>query len=142
MFSCCFSCIFIEYFCAARVDVKQGGGQILTSNQCNVLNMRGAMGYSISVQGYGRMSLDGSPKAKTVYGKSSKLLFKQKWGIPKVYSFSPFWLGQIYHLKVHRILLKVKTFQKTSPSGISTNTIPGPTIICKLYANLLYHNNA
>ena len=39
------------------------------------------------------MSLDGSPKAKTVYGQSSKILFKQKWGIPKVYSFSPFLAG-------------------------------------------------
>ena len=36
------------------------------------------------------MSLDGSPKAKAVYEKSSKILFKQKWGMPQVYSFSPF----------------------------------------------------
>ena len=39
------------------------------------------------------MSLDGFPKGKTVYGQSSKILFKQKWGILKVYSFSPFLAG-------------------------------------------------
>ena len=39
------------------------------------------------------MSLDGSPEAKTGYEQSSKILFKQKWGIPKVYSFSPFLAG-------------------------------------------------
>ena len=38
----------------------------------------------------GTMSLDGSPKAKAVYEQSSKILFKQKWGILQVYSFSPF----------------------------------------------------
>ena len=39
------------------------------------------------------MSLDGSPEAKTVYGQSSKILLKQKWGIPKILSFSPFLLA-------------------------------------------------
>ena len=28
-----------------------------------------------------------------VYGLSFKILFKQKWGIPKVYSFRPFLAG-------------------------------------------------
>ena len=37
--------------------------------------------------------------------------------------------------------LKVKTFQKTTSSGISTNTIPGPRIFCKLCVTVLCHNN-
>ena len=49
------------------------------------------------------MSLDGSPKAKTVYGQSSKILFMQKWGIPKFKVLVHFWLNQIYPLKVQNI---------------------------------------
>ena len=60
-----------------RVGVK-----FLTSNQ------RTKLAYT--------MSLGGSPKGKTVYGQSSKTLFKQKWGIPKA-KFH-FWLDQIYPL--------------------------------------------
>ena len=37
--------------------------------------------------------------------------------------------------------LKVKTFQKTTSSGISTNAIPGPRIFCKLCVTVLCHNN-
>ena len=59
-----------------RVGVK-----FLTSNQGNVLRTRGTM------------SLDGFPKAKTVYGQFPKILFKQKWGITKIYGFSPFLAG-------------------------------------------------
>ena len=57
------------------------GVKLLTSNQRNVLSTCGTM------------SLDGSPKAKTVYGQSLKILFKQKWRITKVYGFSPFLAG-------------------------------------------------
>ena len=35
------------------------------------------------------MSLDGSPKAKAVYEQYFQKTFKQEWGIPQVYSFSP-----------------------------------------------------
>ena len=66
-----------------RVDIKQGGGQI-SNVESTVLSVK-----------HGTMSLDGSPKAKAVYEKSSKILFKQKWSIPKIYSFtfSPFLAG-------------------------------------------------
>ena len=75
----------ISCFHVVRVDVKQVGVKSLTSNQ----RMKHACVRSM----HGTMSLDGSPKAKTVYGQSSKILFRQKWGIPKVYSFSPFLAG-------------------------------------------------
>ena len=44
------------------------------------------------------MSLDSSPKAKTVYEQSSEILFKQKWAYPMftVLVHLYFWLGQIY----------------------------------------------
>ena len=44
-------------------------------------------------QGGGEISNVESTYSKTVYGQSSKTLFKQKWGIPKVYSFSPLLAG-------------------------------------------------
>ena len=73
-------CIFKQFFCATGGRYT-GGGQI-----SNVKSTYKSMG---------TMSLDGSPKAKAVYEKSSKILFKQKWSIPKVYSFtfSPFLAG-------------------------------------------------
>ena len=57
------------------------GFKFITSNQRNLLSTRGTM------------SLDGSPKAKTVYGQCPEILFKQEWGITKVYGFSPFLAG-------------------------------------------------
>ena len=69
----------------------------------------------------GTMSWDGSSKAKTVFGQSSKILFKQKWGIPKVYSFSPFLAGPNLPLESAQNIAKIKTFQKSTSSGISTS---------------------
>ena len=108
MFSCCFY-VSLNNFCAVWVDISNRVRvKFLMSNQ------RTKLAYT--------MSLDGSPKGKTIYGQSSKTLFKQKWGIPKA-KFH-FWLDQIYLLLwKHKILLEVKTFQKTTSSGISTNTI-------------------
>ena len=58
------------------------------------------------------MILDGSPKAKAVYEQSSKKFFKQKWGIPQVYSFSPFLAGpNLPPLKVQDIA-KSQNFSK------------------------------
>ena len=62
---------FQTIFCAVWVDIKQGGGQI--SNVKSACTK-----YACT------MSFDGSPKGKTDHGQSSKILFKQKWGIPKV----------------------------------------------------------
>ena len=60
-------CIFKQFFFVSREDIKR-----------------------VSVKRGTTMCLDGFPKAKAVYEQSSKILFKQKWGIPQVYSFSPF----------------------------------------------------
>ena len=79
-------CIFKQFFCAVRVDFKQDERvRFLTSN----LSIRSTRVRST----LGTMSLDGSPKAKAVYGQSLKILFKHKWGILKVYCFSPFLAG-------------------------------------------------
>ena len=108
MFSCCFYLFLNNFLCRIWVDIlNRTEIKFLTSNQ------RTKLAYTIS--------LDGSPKGKTVYGQSSKTLFKQKWGIPKA-KFH-FWLDQIYLLWKHKILLEVKTFPKTTSLGISTNTI-------------------
>ena len=62
----------------------------------------------------------------------SKILFEQKWVIPQVYNFSPFEFLAGSNLppleSAKYCQLKVKIFQKTTSSGISTNTIPGPRI--------------
>ena len=56
-------------------------------------------------------------KAKTVYEKSSKILFKQKWGIPKVYRFSPFLAGPNSPLESTQNIAKsqLKLFKKLHP---------------------------
>ena len=81
------------------------------------------------------------PKQKQFMDNLPKFSLSRNGAYPKFTVLVHFWLGQIYPLKAHKILLKVKTFQKTTSSGISTNTIPGPRIFCKLYATVLYHNN-
>ena len=87
------------------MDVKQRGGKFLTSNERTKHAWHNEFGWLPA-------------KAKIVYGLSSKILFKHKWGIPKVTVLVHFWQGQIYPLKAeaHKILLKVKTFQETTSS--------------------------
>ena len=70
----------------------------------------------------------------------SKFCLSRNGACPKFTVLVHFGLDQIYPLKAHKILLKVKTFKKTTSKGISTNTIPGPRIFFKLYATVLYHN--
>ena len=72
-------CIFKQVFVPHGWTLKRVGVKFLTPNRRTKRTCT--------------MSLDGSPKAKIVYGQSSKILFKQKWIIPKVYSFSPFLAG-------------------------------------------------
>ena len=131
MFSCCFFDAFLNnFFVPYGWMLNRVGVKFLTSNQ----NVKRASG---------TMSLDGSPRAKTVYGQSSKILFKQKWDIPiKFTVLVHFWLGQIYPLKSLKILLKVKLFKNLHPQEYQlANTIPGPRIFCKSCATVLYHNN-
>ena len=105
-----------------RVDIKQGGGQI-SNVESTVLSVK-----------HGTMSLNGSPKAKAVYEKSSKILFKQKWSIPKVYSFSPFLAGP--NLLLESTQKSLKLFKKLHPQECDqlTQSHPRPQnylqIIC------------
>ena len=70
------------------------------------------------------MSLDGSPKAKTVYRQSSsKIFFKQKWGIPKVYSFSSILAGTNLPLESAKYCYKGKTFQNSTSSAQAARNI-------------------
>ena len=64
-------CISKQFFFAVWVDIwlNRVGVKFLTLNQ--------------RTKHACTMSLDGSPKGKTIYGQSSKILSKQKWGIPK-----------------------------------------------------------
>ena len=131
MFSCCFFDAFLNnFFVPYGWMLNRVGVKFLTSNQ----NVKRACG---------TMSLDGSPRAKTVYGQSSKILFKQKWDIPiKFTVLVHFWLSQIYSLKAHKILLKVKLFKNLHPQEYQlANTIQGPRIFCKSCVTVLYHNN-
>ena len=66
---------------------------------------------------HGTMSFYGSTKAKTVYGQSSKILFQQKWGIPKVYSFSAFLAGPNLPLESAQNIAKkkLKLFKNLHP---------------------------
>ena len=79
LFSCCFyvflNNFFVQYvWTLNRVKVK-----FLTSNQRTKHVWHNEFGWL--------------PKRKAVYGQSSKILFKQKWGIAKASSFSPFLAG-------------------------------------------------
>ena len=70
------------------------------------------------------MSLDSSPKAKAVYEQSSKILFKQKWGMPKAYSFSPFAFlagPNLPHFKVRNNIDRLAKSQKVSKNYILRN---------------------
>ena len=127
------SCIFKQFFCAIWVDVKQGGGQISNAKSMYKVRM-----YEARVAQWVWMA---PQKQKQFMDNLPKFCLSRNGTYPKFTALVHFWLGQIYPLKAHKILLKVKTFQKTTSSGISTNTIPGPRIFCKLYATVLYHNN-
>ena len=74
-------------------------------------------------------------------GNLPKFCLSRNETYPKFTVLVCFRLGQIYPLKAHKILLKVTAFQNTTSSEISTNTILGPKIFCKLCATALYHNN-
>ena len=127
------SSIFKQFFCAVRVDVKQGGGQI-----SNIKSMYEARVYEVRVAQWVWIA---PQKQKQFMDNLPKFCLSRNGAYPKFTVLVYFWLGQIYPLKAHKILLKVKTFQKTISSGISTNTISGPRIFCKLYATALYYNN-
>ena len=65
MFSCCFYVFLNNFFVPYGWTLNRVGVKFLMSNQ-RTKSTRGTM------------SLDGSPKAKAVYGQSSKILFNQK----------------------------------------------------------------
>ena len=90
-FSCCFHVFLNNFFVPYGWTLNRVGVKFLTSNQLQSTQVRSTRG---------TMSLDGSPKAKTVYRQSSEILFKQKWGIhyPKFTVLVHFWLGKIYPL--------------------------------------------
>ena len=65
-------CIFKQFFVPyVWVDIKQSGGQISNVESTYQARMHNEFGWPPN-------------KGKTVYGQSSKILFKQKWGISKV----------------------------------------------------------
>ena len=100
-----FCYVFLSnFFVSYRLTLNRVGVKFLTSNQQRTKSKHACT-----------MSLDGSPKAKIVYGKSSKILFKQKWAYANFTVLVHFWLRQIYPLKAQNIAKKLKFFKKLHP---------------------------
>ena len=131
MISCCFYVFSNNFLHMYGWTLNKVGVKFLSSNQH-------------TKHAWHNISLDGSLiKAKAVYEQSSKVLFKQKWGIPKVSSFSPFLAGPNSPLESTQNCQKLKLFKKLHPQQEYqlTQLIPGPRIFCQLYATALYHSN-
>ena len=100
MFSCCFY-VFLKNFCAVRVDIKQGGGQI-SNVESTYLSTRA------------RWAWGWLPQRKNSLWTIFQNFVSKNGAYSKFKFLVHFWLDQIYPLKLKRkILLKIKTFQKT-----------------------------
>ena len=135
MISCCFYVFLNNFFVPYEWTLNRVGVKFLTSNQhpkhACVRSTRGTKWVSMAPQ-----------KQKLFMNNLPKFCLSRNRAYPKFTVLVHFWLGQIHSLKAHKILAKVKTFQKTTSSaGIWTNTIPGLRIFSKLYGTVLYHNN-
>ena len=94
------SCIFKQFFCAERVDVKQGGGQI-----SNVESM-----YEACVAQWVWMA----PQKQKYFMDNLPKFCLSRIGhtLPKVYSFSPFFAGQNLPSESTQNIAKSKNFSK------------------------------
>ena len=125
---------FQTIFCAVRVDVKQSGGQISNVEPTCVL--------STCTQ---YIWITPQKQKQFIENHLSKFSLSRNGAYPKFTVSVYFSLGQISPLKVQNIATKLKLFKTLHPQlrqpQLSTNTISGSRIFCKLCATVLYHNN-
>ena len=120
MFPCCFYVFLNNFFVLYGWMLRRMGVKFLTSNQHTKHTWHNEFGWLPQQQ-------------KQFMDNLLKFCLSRNRPYPKFAVLVHFWLGQIYP-KAHKILLKVKIFQKTTPQeyqltqsqvpGFSSNHVP------------------